>query len=106
MTTQFGDKYRAWARITKATMRIHHKPGDAMQVDWAGDTLSVYDSMTGEITPAYLFIAVLPCSCYIYAEATADLAELPCTRLRILRWCDTAPDSGQPQDRCDQEQPI
>lgn len=44
-----------------------------MQVDWAGDTLSVYDSMTGEITPAYLFIAVLPCSCYIYAEATADM---------------------------------
>ena len=73
MTTQFGDKYRAWARITKATMRIHHKPGDAMQVDWAGDTLSVYDSMTGEITPAYLFIAVLPCSCYIYAEVTADM---------------------------------
>ncbi len=73
MTTQFGDKYRAWARITKATMRIHHKPGDAMQVDWAGDTLPIYDSMTGEITPAYLFIAVLPCSCYVYAEATADM---------------------------------
>ena len=73
MATQFGDKYRAWARITKATMRIHHKPGDAMQVDWAGDTLSVYDSVTGEITPAYLFIAVLPCSCYIYAEATSDM---------------------------------
>ena len=44
-----------------------------MQVDWAGDPLSVYDSVTGEITPAYLFIAVLPCSCYIYAEATADM---------------------------------
>ncbi len=73
MTTQFGDKYRAWARITKATMRIHHKPGDAMQVDWAGDTLPIYDSETAEITPAYLFIAVLPCSCYIYAEATADM---------------------------------
>ena len=73
MTTQFGDKYRAWARITKATMRIHHKPGDAMQVDWAGDTLPIYDSETGEITPAYLFIAVLPCSCYIYAEASADM---------------------------------
>lgn len=73
MMTQFGDKYRAWARITKATMRIHHKPGDAMQVDWAGDTLSIHDSVTGGITPAYLFIAVLPCSCYIYAEATADM---------------------------------
>lgn len=73
MQTQFGDKYRAWARITKATMRIQHKPGDAMQVDWAGDTLSICDSVTGEITPAYLFIAVLPCSCYVYAEATADM---------------------------------
>ncbi len=73
MALQFGDKYRAWARITKATMRIQHKPGDAMQVDWAGDTLSICDSVTGEITPAYLFIAVLPCSCYVYAEATADM---------------------------------
>ena len=73
MTTQFGDKYRAWARITKATMRIHHKPGDAMQVDWAGDTLPVYDPVTGSVSPAYLFIAVLPCSCYVYAEATVDM---------------------------------
>ena len=73
MTTQFGDKYRAWARITKATMRIQHKPGDAMQVDWAGDTLPIYDSVTGEITSAYLFVAVLPCSCYAYAEATAEM---------------------------------
>ena len=35
MSTQFGDKYRRWARITKATMRVTHKPGEAMQVDWA-----------------------------------------------------------------------
>ena len=73
MTTQFGDKYRTWARITKATMRIQHKPGDAMQVDWSGDTLPIYDPVTREITSAYLFIAVLPCSCYVYAEATADM---------------------------------
>lgn len=72
MTTQFGDKYRSWARITKATMRIQHKPGQAMQVDWAGDTLPIYDSVTGEVTAAYLFVAVLPCSCYTYAEITAD----------------------------------
>ena len=31
MSTQFGERYRRWARITKATMRIQHKPGDAMQ---------------------------------------------------------------------------
>ncbi|MDE6280263.1 MAG: IS21 family transposase, partial [Oscillospiraceae bacterium] len=73
MSTQFGDKYRRWARVTKATMRIQHKPGDAIQVDWAGDTLPVYDPVTGEPSPAYLFVAVLPCSCYTYAEACEDM---------------------------------
>jgi transposase len=34
--TQFCEKYRQWARVTKATMRIQHKTGDAMEVDWAG----------------------------------------------------------------------
>lgn len=68
MSTQFGDKYRKWARITKATMRIQHKPGDAIQVDWAGDTVPVYDSVTGAQSAAYLFVAVLPCSCYVYME--------------------------------------
>lgn len=33
MSTQFGDKYRNWARITKATMCINHKPSETMQVD-------------------------------------------------------------------------
>ena len=73
MSTQFGDKYRRWARVTKATMRIQHKPGDAMQVDWAGDTLPVYDPVTGAQSLAYLFVAVLPCSCYTYAEACGDM---------------------------------
>ena len=73
MTTQFGDKYREWAKITKATMRISHKPGDAMEVDWAGNTLSFQDSTTGESYPVYLFVAALPCSCFTYAEACTDM---------------------------------
>lgn len=32
------------------TMRIIHKPGDAMQVDWAGTTIPVTNSYTGEIS--------------------------------------------------------
>ncbi|WP_409969814.1 hypothetical protein RFF05_07900 [Bengtsoniella intestinalis] len=38
MYIQFCEKYRRWARVTRATMRITHKPGEAMQVDWAGVT--------------------------------------------------------------------
>ena len=73
MYTQFCEKYRRWARITKATMRITHKPGDAVQVDWAGDPLYITDSVTGEMEPAYIFVAVLPCSWYTYAEVCSDM---------------------------------
>lgn len=73
MYSQFCEKYRKWARLTKATMRISHKPGDAMQVDWAGTTIPYYDRVTGEVSTAYLFAAVLPCSCYAYVEACDDM---------------------------------
>lgn len=72
-STQFGEKYRRWARVTKATMRIQHKPGDAMEVDWAGDTIPVFDPVTGEEEAVYLFVAVLPCSCMVYAEPCLDM---------------------------------
>ena len=75
MYTQFCEKYRRWARVTKATMRISHKPGDAMQVDWAGDPLYITDPVTGERRPAYIFVAVLPCSCYTYAEVCDDMKQ-------------------------------
>ena len=73
MYTQFCDKYRKWARLTKATMRISHKPGDAMQVDWAGTTIPYYDRVTEDAYDAYLFVAVLPCNCYAYVEACDDM---------------------------------
>ena len=75
MSTQFGDKYRRWARITKATMRVTHKPGDVMQVDWAGGTIPYFDSVTGEEYKAYLFVAALPCSSYLYVEACTDMKQ-------------------------------
>lgn len=72
--TQFCDKYREWAVVTKATMRIEHKPGEVMQVDWAGATITIHDPISGEERPAYLFVAALPCSCYAYAELCEDMA--------------------------------
>ena len=44
-----------------------------MQVDWAGDTIPIHDLVTGEQSEAYLFVAVLPCSYYTYAEACDDM---------------------------------
>jgi transposase len=69
MYTQFCKYYRDYAVLHKATMHIDHKPGEQMEVDWAGQTLGIIDNITGEIIPAYVFVAVLSCSGYAYAEA-------------------------------------
>lgn len=78
MYTQFCEKYRHWAKLTKATMRIKHKPGDAMQVYWAGNTIPLYDKYTGDYSDVYLFVSVLPCSCKAYAE--------PCENMKGECW--------------------
>lgn len=67
--TQFKKYYRDYTAKTNATMHLNHKPGEIMQVDWAGDTASVIDSGTGEVIPAYVFVSSLPYSGYAYVEA-------------------------------------
>ena len=68
MYTQFCYHYQEYAAKNKATLRIHHKPGDRMEVDWAGDTAFIQDTITGKPIPVYVFVAVLSCSGYAYAE--------------------------------------
>lgn len=46
--------FRCWFRVMNATMRITHKPGDTMQVDWGGDPLYITDDITGERWLAFL----------------------------------------------------
>ena len=67
--TQFKKHYRDYAVKTNATMHLNHKPGEIMQVDWAGDTATVIDTDTGEAIPAYVFVSSLPYSGYAYVEA-------------------------------------
>jgi transposase len=69
MYTQFCKMYRSYASKTKATMRIHNKPGEKLEVDWAGKTASIIDNTTGEIIKAYVFVASLPYSSCAYVEA-------------------------------------
>ena len=71
--TQFSDKYRAYASTTKATLRIKRKPGEMLEVDWAGDTMTVHDQALGMDIPAYVFASCLPCSMYGYVEAFPDM---------------------------------
>ena len=71
--TQFTKKYRDYAMKNKATMRITHKPGETMEVDWVGDVLYVTDSAAMCDVKAYFFVATLSCSQYTYVEAFPDM---------------------------------
>lgn len=67
--TQFKKYYREFIVRTKATMHINRKPGELLEVDWAGQTATIIDTDTGQAIPAYIFVATLPYSGYSYVEA-------------------------------------
>ncbi len=69
MYTQFCLYYREFANKTKATMHINRKPGEQMEVDWAGQSAKLVDTDTGEEISAPVFVAVLASSQYAYVEA-------------------------------------
>jgi len=71
-STQFNKYYTDYIVKTKATMSLQHKPGQTMQVDWAGQSAFIVDTDSGELIKAYIFVAVLPCSGYTYVESFID----------------------------------
>lgn len=69
----FVRHYSTYANKHKATLRIRRKPGEIMEVDWAGSTTFIIDRDTGEKVKAYVFVATLPCSQLSYAEASLSM---------------------------------
>lgn len=69
MYSRFCESYREFAMTKKATMHIQRKPGEIIEVDWAGTTLPLIDRLSGEVSEASIFVGVLPCSQYGYVEA-------------------------------------
>ena len=50
-------------------MRLSHKGGEKVFVDYAGQTAPVVNPNTGEVRQAQIFVGVLGASSYTYAEA-------------------------------------
>jgi transposase len=69
MYSQFCFHYQKYSEKKRATMHIKRKPGDQIEVDWAGDPAYVFDRDSGEMIPAYIFVGVLSYSLYAYVEA-------------------------------------
>jgi len=45
--SRFCDLYREWCETISPTMRQAHGPAEKLFVDFAGDTLPVFDAATG-----------------------------------------------------------
>lgn len=67
--TQFKHYYTQWKAQVNPVMRMEHKAGDKLYVDFAGDKLHITDLVTGEMKPVEVFVAILGASQLTYAEA-------------------------------------
>ncbi|MDD5604158.1 MAG: IS21 family transposase [Eubacteriales bacterium] len=69
MYSQFCYYIQQEEQKLRASMHIPRKPGEQVEVDWAGDPAHIIDPDTGEITDVYLFVGVMAYSQYAYVEA-------------------------------------
>jgi transposase len=67
--SRFCDLYRDWLKTVSPTMRQTHAAGEKLFVDWAGDTVPVFDAITGQERRAHIFVAALGASNYTFVEA-------------------------------------
>ena len=91
--TQFCEHYRRWAGKLDVWMRQHHKAGEKLFVDYAGQTVPVVSGSTGEVREAEIFVAVLGASNYTYVEAawTQTLPEWIMAHVRTFSYLQGCP---------------
>ena len=69
MYSQFCHYLQQDEQKRRATMHINRKPGEQVEVDWAGDSAKIIDPDTGEIIDAHIFVGVMTYSQYAFVEA-------------------------------------
>lgn len=65
----FYKHFRLWKGRSHPSMRMVHKAGERMFVDYAGNLLELTDPSTGEIIPVQVFVGILGASQLTYVEA-------------------------------------
>ena len=71
--SQYCEHYQRWKKSQiEPSKHLEHTGGEEMQVDYAGLKIPITDPQTGEISQASVFVATLPASNYLYAEAQSS----------------------------------
>lgn len=101
---EFGDlaysyttfKHHLQEYISSHTYKYHneHKPGEILQVDFAGDKLYLTERYTGEKIPVVVLCCVLPCSgfSFVYALPDASIENLFPALARCLSYIGGVPE--------------
>lgn len=72
---QYCEFYNKWCEENYETAHFDAGITQKMEVDFAGQTFPMTDSLTGEIMTIVMFVAILPYSPYIYAEGMLSTKE-------------------------------
>ena len=68
----FRDRLNAYMAKSQPSMRIVHKAGDKLFIDFTGKRLSIVDAHSGEVQPVEVFVAILGCSQLTFVIAVAS----------------------------------
>lgn len=72
---QYCELYNKWCEENYETAHFDAVIAPKMEVDFAGQTFTMTDPLTGEILTIVVFVAILPYSQYIYAEGMLSTKE-------------------------------
>jgi transposase len=84
--SRFCDLYVEWRHGITAMMRQTHAAGEKLFVDFAGDTVPVFDGLTGEVRAAKIFVPVMWASNYTFAQARFSGSARRCPIGSAPRW--------------------
>jgi transposase len=68
----FLERLNAYMGMSRPSMRMPHKAGDKLFIDFTGKKLQITDKETGEVKDVEVFVAILGCSQLTYVTAVAS----------------------------------
>ena len=107
-SAQFNKYYADYVHKTKATMHLEHKPGETMQVDWAGSSGGHRHRGAAGCIPVCSGAAIQRLRLHrgLPGHEAGGLDHRPCQCLPVFWRCHPHPHARQPQDRYCQELPY
>jgi hypothetical protein len=98
--TEVYRRYRLYRKINKLSMKMEHRAGEILFVDYAGTEIPYYSIKHKARKKAQIFVGVLGCSQYFYAHAT-DRQTTECWlegQIAMLEHCGGVPEMIVPDN--------